>query len=141
MLGFPSIYLTFHLSFICFLGRSNALTDFTRLKRKKFRTTAGVLYKKYDFGYLSDNVDEMCAELCVNHTEFECRSFYVDPDGECKLSSAGYIHDGEPIRISDSSDKGLFFRKSTRKSVRSIQFLPFTINNMIIIQYTHCEIM
>nr|XP_054761233.1 uncharacterized protein LOC129267611 [Lytechinus pictus] len=89
------------------------LSGFTRIP-DTYPLNPMTMTSYHNLGLLVPDVEEKCAQICVEEENFECRSFFVGPSGFCLVSGAGAIHDGEQVERLKDSGGDLFYRKSTR---------------------------
>eukprot|EP00057_Strongylocentrotus_purpuratus_P020281 XP_011674755.1 PREDICTED: hepatocyte growth factor-like protein [Strongylocentrotus purpuratus] len=92
---------------------TNVLSGFRR-KKDTYPANGMVMTSYYDLGLLVLDIEEKCAQKCIEEAGFECRSFFVGPSGFCLLSAAGAIHDGKDTEEWQNSGGDLFYRQSTR---------------------------
>ncbi|XP_063960448.1 uncharacterized protein LOC129267610 [Lytechinus pictus] len=89
------------------------LSGFTRIP-DTYPLNPMTMTSYHNLGLLVPDVEEKCAQICIEEENFECRSFFVGPSGFCLVSGAGAIHDGEQVEHLKDSGGDLFYRKSTR---------------------------
>ena len=106
---------------IIFVGNSTLLEGYTRIPNL-YNTRVPIGpdgYLEWDYDYFDDhipNLEEECARLCEEESNYICRQFHVSAQGKyCEWLEYGQFYGGGEVSYRYDTDGDTYIKKSTCK--------------------------